>query len=463
MRLESWFITNPDERQQEILQIGIENSLIVKGAAGSGKTNMAIYKANQAENNSFVIIVYTIALKKMVKYGLKELQLDASRVVHEWSWINRGIDITGDVYCILDSNVDRGINKDILLLYYENNIEMFVDAAKYDEIIASKKILHYSISHPDEPLKVSVDFDDWVDNRFYYTFYRRRRWFKNIKVENFEFNPNSNDIELVPSGFLFRQKENIDHIIIDEGQDFSVEDYTNNFLPNLNKSIIIFGDSSQKLYPGRGTDIEELINTFDYPYKELPNTYRVPKSIAKLAQQITSDDVDLITNNKKNGGDSDFPTFNKPILKKCNSWEDELKYIIHTIEIEDLDDVGILLPNNAHVLKVYNYLMEHSIDIQVRFSIDLPENRNAGIFPMFRVVDTLDFTNNDLPCLLTYHSAKGTEFDNVFIPFANDDENFDRNSFYVAVTRSNLNLHITYSRQLTKHMNDVSKDNYTPI
>jgi KaiC/GvpD/RAD55 family RecA-like ATPase len=63
----------------------INQNLVVKGAASSGKTNMAIYRANQAGDNSFVIVVYTVALRKMVRYGLSKLGLDKDRVVHEWS------------------------------------------------------------------------------------------------------------------------------------------------------------------------------------------------------------------------------------------------------------------------------------------------------------------------------------------------------------------------------------------
>ena len=37
---------------------------------------MAIYRANQA-NGNFAIVVFTVALKKMVRFGLKELGLDA--------------------------------------------------------------------------------------------------------------------------------------------------------------------------------------------------------------------------------------------------------------------------------------------------------------------------------------------------------------------------------------------------
>jgi superfamily I DNA and RNA helicase len=49
MRLDNWFITNPDTSQQEVLKVPVNQNLVVKGAAGSGKTNMAIYRAKQAE------------------------------------------------------------------------------------------------------------------------------------------------------------------------------------------------------------------------------------------------------------------------------------------------------------------------------------------------------------------------------------------------------------------------------
>ncbi|MFT4757459.1 MAG: superfamily I DNA/RNA helicase, partial [Vicingaceae bacterium] len=51
--------------------------------------------------------------------------------------------------------------------------------------------------------------------------------------------------------------------------------------------------------------------------------------------------------------------------------------------------------------------------------------------------------------LMTYHSAKGLDFDNVFLPFLSDDTSISRRDaetlFMVAITRSKMNLFITYS------------------
>lgn len=454
MRLDNWFITNPDTSQQEVLKVPVNRNLIVKGAAGSGKTNMAIYRANQAGDNSFVIVVYTVALKKMVRYGLSELGLDKDRVVHEWSWIHRGIEISGDVFCLKGNN-NYGLNGSLLILKTGEEIRFFVSRDEYDSIVQSRQFLDFPIQTVENPLEASIDFDDWVANQFYYTFYRRARWFKQIQLSNFQFNPTDERFVFIPSGFLFKEKRIVNYLIIDEGQDFSIADYQQNFISQADKAITIFGDTSQQLYKQRGTSIDNIVDVFKYPLLNLNYNYRIPKTVAKIAQTIPNPNLDLLTNNRKNNGNSDYPSFPKPVIKKCNSADEELQYIINRIETEGMDDVAILLSNNDIIEKVHKLFSDKGIGTQVRYTIDLPENRRAGIYPMFRSVDTLDFTNQDLPCILTFHSAKGTEFDNVFIPFADDDNGIDRNAFYVAVTRSSSRVFITYSRKLTKLLKDV--------
>jgi hypothetical protein len=64
MRLDNWFIANPDTLKQEVLKVSINQNYIAKDEAGSGKINMAIYRINQAGNNNFVVVVYTVALKR---------------------------------------------------------------------------------------------------------------------------------------------------------------------------------------------------------------------------------------------------------------------------------------------------------------------------------------------------------------------------------------------------------------
>ena len=117
----------------------------------------------------------------------------------------------------------------------------------------------------------------------------------------------------------------------------------------------------------------------------------------------------------------------------------------------DLDDVAILVPDESDVREVNDFLNQRGINTQVHY-------RTGNVVP-FRTVNTLDFSNNDLPCILTYYAAKGSEFDNVFVPFANESNTCKRNAFYVACTRSSRNLYISYTGKRTSFLKDVSKGN----
>lgn len=453
MRLDNWFITNPDTLQQEVLKVAINQNLVVKGAAGSGKTNMAIYRANQASDNSFVIVVYTVALEKMIRYGLNELGLDKDRVVHEWSWINRGIGVSGDLFCLAESG-NYGLNGDLLILKTSEDIKFFATRDKYDELLNNGKFVGYSVSQVDNPLEVSIDFDDWVDDKFYYTFYRRARWFRQLNLMNFHFDQNDEKFVFIPAGYLYRDKGIVNYVIVDEGQDFSLSTYSQYFIPEAKKSITVFGDTNQRIYKDRFCNIEDVASNFKFPILNLEFNYRVPKTIAKVAQQIPQPHIDLLVNNRKNNGNSDYPSFPKPIIKKCNSEDEELQYILNRIQTEGMDDVAILLPNEDTVIKLHEFFSKQNIGTQVRIAID------AGVTPLgnrkFKRIDTLDFTNHDLPAILTYHSGKGTEFDNVFIPFADEDRGLERNPFYVAVTRASSRIFITHSRKLTSLLKDLN-------
>ena len=135
------------------------------------------------------------------------------------------------------------------------------------------------------------------------------------------------------------------------------------------------------MYRNRGTSIDNIQSAFKYALKNLQFNYRIPKTIAKIAQKIPVPDLDLITQNRKNNGNSDFPSFPKPILKQCKSEDEELQYILSRIETEGMDDVAILLPNNDIIEKVHKLFSDKGIGTQVRYTINLPENRAARVYP----------------------------------------------------------------------------------
>ena len=76
-------------------------------------------------------------------------------------------------------------------------------------------------------------------------------------------------------------------------------------------------------------------------------------------------------------------------------------------------------------------------------------------------VDTLNF-NSTNPKLMTYHSAKGLQFETVFLPYvesANSDD--DKKALYVAMTRTYRNLYVMYnSFSMPTPLSNVPSDLY---
>lgn len=436
MRLEKWFISNLDDSQRNIIVQNIDKSIVVRGAAGSGKTNLAIHRALQAKDKgSYAILIFTIALKRMIAYGMETLRLDKERIAYEWAWTHRGFDLTGDVYC--QKNPQTGIiMRDVLFLVNDMDVRKFIRADRTADTYA-------------------VDFADWVDGKFYYAFGRRTSWFEEVTMDTDFSVTDTDNYELIPSGTMYKQaEEKIDYLIVDEAQDFNITDYQSKIKPKVGKSLSLFGDSAQQMNKN-GSKIEDIAIALDYDRLSLDYNYRLPKSIAKVAQQIQSSNVDLMSNNRKDGGNSDYPNYPKPVIAKFGSRQEELQGILNRIQMEDLDDVAILVPTEADVMEVNKFLNDNGVQTQVHY-------RTGNVVP-FRTINTLDFSNNDLPCILTYYAAKGSEFDNVFVPFANAANPKDRNSFYVACTRSSRNLVISYSGKRTPYLNDVSKEFITEL
>jgi superfamily I DNA/RNA helicase len=117
------------------------------------------------------------------------------------------------------------------------------------------------------------------------------------------------------------------------------------------------------------------------------------------------------------------------------------------------------------ISEVVNFLNENGQRCQYRFNKPIGGFGNSYTdfmdsefgSALYNQIDTLNFQSN-LPCVLTYHSAKGTQFDSVFIPFANDDlyrSGLKRNEFYVAVTRTSNQVFVLYQDVITNLMRDV--------
>jgi superfamily I DNA/RNA helicase len=331
-----------DNDQRSILNLPPSVSRVVYGAAGSGKTLLALWRVSrlQRRNNdsSFSFIVYTKALRIFIDSGINELKIDGANVMHYDKWNN----------------------------------------------------------------------------------------------------------------------ETRDYIIVDEAQDFSKSEIL--AMKNASRnSVMLFGDTAQQLYDKKKWNkpseektlsIDEIIALTGYQSKELPQNYRIPLGVAKFAQYLNSKNNDIISKCRSKDVTS------KPIIRRFNTWEEELDFIINEISVKGLKDVAILLPFNTKKSTAFNpdhYSVENVCEYFDK----------KGIEHLYKIYDNGDLNfNSTLPKITTYHSSKGLQFETVFIPHCGITWDRQKNALYVALTRTSKDLIITYSDSLTYWFNSIPNSLY---
>lgn len=314
---------NVDRNSLDLEQIGLierelEKSMIVSGCAGSGKSVIAMYKAQQIieDGGDVIMIAYTKSLNRYMKQG-KHLPQTDQHFYYHWQWLDAG-------------------------------------------------------------------------------------------------------------------KPSADYIIVDEIQDFS-RDEVSDFIKASKKCFFFFGDTAQSIYEGikHPLTIKELSDMTGIAISYLNSNYRLPKPVAKITQEYVAIDANPYADAIYQSKETELPRF-----VKFEDEKSQIEAIINIITKKKMRNVGILVPNNDLVLSTMKYLNEMNFACEFKYNAGYNDKRN-------RV--TLDF-KTDIPKLMTYHSAKGLQFEAVFLPFyegATDKEM--RKALYVAMTRTYRFLYVLYS------------------
>ncbi len=236
-------------------------------------------------------------------------------------------------------------------------------------------------------------------------------------------------------------KLSADYIIVDEVQDFDTVELQE-LQQAAKKHCILFGDSAQQLYkdvPNKGKllTMEEIQIQTRIPMENLVINHRLPKKVARVAEKVSLSYDPLEDRCNKEG-------VNKPRLIECSTIEDQYDYIMDVVRAQNYTDVGILFPTNKDVEKAKKYFDGKQWGVEAKIGY------GAGSMD-------LDF-KTDNPKLITYHSAKGLQFEAVFIPMCIAGEEKDRNPLYVALTRSYRDLFILYSDHLSNFIAEIDRD-----
>lgn len=239
------------------------------------------------------------------------------------------------------------------------------------------------------------------------------------------------------------------HIVIDEGQDLSPI-----MLQSLalaipeDGSITFFGDVAQQIYGGRISWRNAGLNVKPNEICKFDQNYRNSKEIAELAVAISElphfdNSIDLVTPKHP------IASGPKPVLVQFDCETKELDWMVdNAIKLAETQSVAILVRTRNTVNKIISKLTSRRISCQELHG-------NMGWW-------------NDSPGISvgTYHSAKGLEFDAVFIPYCSKDRIPDQEKLialddvkevlsgelkliYVAVTRARRVLVLTYTGEMT--------------
>ena len=127
-----------------------------------------------------------------------------------------------------------------------------------------------------------------------------------------------------------------------------------------------------------------------------------------------------------------------------------MKKIIDIIRTKKLRNVGILLPNNKKIIEALRAFVKAKEFCEYKY-VDKEMALNTN---------TLNF-NNHYPKILTYHSAKGLQFETVIVPFYQTPTSEDeKKAFYVAMTRTYRNLYVPYISPLAAPLCNIPEHLY---
>lgn len=243
-----------------------------------------------------------------------------------------------------------------------------------------------------------------------------------------------------------------DYIIVDEIQDFTSEEIQE-FINAARKNFFFFGDTAQSIYDGLKVtvaleDIGYLLPQGNKPkMSELYRNYRLPIQVAKFVQYVGVGLNPFEESTYKNAGGDD----SIPHVLQYESPIEQIEAIKRIIG-DRLTDVAILLPHNEQIKEVGEMLTSLEVNYEQQYR-DKEDFRNSK--------DNLDFNTSNLK-LITYHSAKGLQFETVFLPLLEtSDIEAKRKALYVAMTRTYKQLYIMYSGNLPNVLADIPAELYT--
>lgn len=217
----------------------------------------------------------------------------------------------------------------------------------------------------------------------------------------------------------------IKHLLIDEMQDYTPIQYE--VLAKLfHCKMTILGDASQSVNPYSSSSLEIIRSIYrDADCVELCKSYRSTAEIMNFTQRLKRNDK-LIPIDRHG---------EEPAIEKCSSSDDQLHKIKEKLlqfSKSGYRSLGIICKTQKQAAELYGQIKDQ-----------------------FREVSLLSFHSTEFKdgiIVTTAHMAKGLEFDQVIIPFAdasNYQTEMDQSMLYIACTRAMHKLELIYFDDLS--------------
>ena len=334
--------------------------------------------------------------------------------------------------------------------------------------------------------------NDYPDATFHYLTYTHA--LKDLAISSFK-EENVTGVHFLTHTKFLHDKSSTDFVFLDEVQDISVDDL--NTIKGLTKHLIIAGDCAQTIYEQSATE-PEIKKSVEPVQHMLIIIHRLTEFLAKIASSIlpSKELLGAKPGNSLANTTARLIKFENAIQECIWTIEESLSrarpnkpscillthhvcitfFIKNALKNFDLEKVidsshyennSKESPNQKFNYGLINNLFErHNINIRYL-------GNNHG--------DLSEVPNKPMVYLMTYHSSKGLDFENVFIPQLNsnkqivykdvlskkpENSDLDKRLLFVAVTRSRSNLFMTYCTNephpLVATLPNISQTKYEP-
>jgi hypothetical protein len=261
---------------------------------------------------------------------------------------------------------------------------------------------------------------------------------------------------------FLRAPQHYDVIVVDEVQDLE-EDALQKLAQHARK-LIVAGDCDQSIYRGRvsADDIQRLLS----PEKHrLDILYRLTQTIREIVRTI------LPHTNIEGARIGGLPINVEVRLAHANGIQAEVAWVWREAcrYARQGDPAAVLLPKHRLVQRFIDMVAGVENKPAPDYDTARTERRELDYDQVNAHLErqglALRYIGNDFGCLadsdkkpivylMTYHSAKGLDYDTVFLPhldadmtFWRDDEALSRRLFFVATTRCRRNLFMSHHSQ----------------